>query len=221
MKYVKLPKILQPFQTKQLIRLGKNHDGGYLINAVDLIASNQLISFGIGQDISFEQEFVKQTNAGVVAYDCSAGDNDFFNSKDRRLIKKNVMASSNENAISCYDIELLPNTFVKCDIDGHEYDILDWLIVNSRLMTGMVIEFHDICNYEYFNEMTNFISKIDLKLIHIHINNYGYYDVDSVIYPNVIELSFTSSDCSLGPVKLPHELDMPNNPSDSDFTITF
>ena len=56
---IKLPKIFRPFECLQLIRLGKDNDGGYIVNKHDVDKTDLLISFGIGNDWSFEKVFLK------------------------------------------------------------------------------------------------------------------------------------------------------------------
>ena len=54
-----LPKFFHYYTGNDLIRIGRNHDGGYLIAKVDIEKSDLLISFGISDDWSFERDFVK------------------------------------------------------------------------------------------------------------------------------------------------------------------
>ena len=56
---MKLPNILKPKNNYQLMRLGKNNDGGYLIGKKSVTNSKNLISFGIADDWTFEDHFQK------------------------------------------------------------------------------------------------------------------------------------------------------------------
>lgn len=215
MKTVYLPKLFQPFQCLDLIRLGKNNDGGYLVNSLDIYKSNRLISFGIGEDSSFETDFRQKKNVDVTSYDESVDSlpNNILH------IKENVNSKNIEMILSDNDY-----TFLKCDIDGGEYEILPHLIKNSHRLTGAVIEFHSILNSKNFNDIANFIAKFELRLVHAHINNYMYFITDDGFIPDVIELSFSSSRENTvfnENVTLPHVLDMPNNPNDDELKITF
>jgi hypothetical protein len=222
MKNVTLPKIFMPYYCSGIIRLGKDHDGGYLVNEKDVINSSWLLSFGIGEDVSFEEQFIKKNErCSVIAYDSTIGNehDDFFT--DRHKINRENISSSNINRVLCdYN-----NVFLKCDIDGSEYEILHDLIENSNRFTGVTIEFHGITNYNNFNDLTNFISKFDLRLIHVHINNYSYVVSNYTSFtPDVVELTFTSYRENTSLVKnieLPHRLDMTNNPRDDEFKISF
>ena len=50
---------LRPIKTKGLIRLGGKEDGGYIISKKALEDCDFLLSFGMSNDWSFEQEFLK------------------------------------------------------------------------------------------------------------------------------------------------------------------
>jgi hypothetical protein len=227
-KEVTLPKILKPYQCHDLIRLGKIYDGGYLVNKQDVLNTDRLLSFGIGTDFSFEEQFSKLSNCSVIAYDESDNvmDNSsyetFFQSKNQH-IRQNI-STTNISEILSYCPK---NTFLKCDIEGGEYQILDDLIRHSNMFTGMVLEFHDVAQGANFNEMACFIAKVNLNLVHVHINNYMYYKVDEgpeqQNIPDVFELVFSSSPNVSWEknVRLPHLFDMPNNPLDTDFSISF
>lgn len=216
MHKLKLPKILQPFDCDDLIRLGKSNDGGYLVNQQDILKTNKLVSFGIGEDFSFEQQFLNLNNCGLTSYDSSVDINkephkSFF--VDNKIhIKQNI---------ECNNLSLEQNTFLKCDIEGSEFNILNELINQSSNLTGLVIEFHEV--NRNIDTIFNFISKVNLKLIHLHINNYFYYKTENGVVPDILELSFTSSRNIAYNINLnlPHILDMPNNPNDLDFEIKF
>ena len=53
-----LPNILRPVKT-ELIRCGAKNDGGYLVSKKSIKSANTLISFGILDDCSFENDFLK------------------------------------------------------------------------------------------------------------------------------------------------------------------
>ena len=238
MKTIALPRILQPFYCSDLIRIGKNNDGGYLVNKDDITKSKKLLSFGINDDWSFEEHFLSINNCQLYGYDNSVNEEmlksknlqeqhkEFFQGT-KHHISKNVGKYDAEDEISFKTLlkDKDFDVFLKCDIEGSEYDILDDIIINTKLFSAIVMEFHDINDPAKFNELYNFISKIDQKLVHIHINNYTYLEVGNgqSYVPSVIELTFTSStNISLKRnIKLPNALDMPNCPNRDDFAIIF
>jgi hypothetical protein len=223
MKSVTLPKIFMPYYCSDLVRIGKDNDGGYLINGKDISKSSSLLSFGIGEDVSFEQNFIdRNSSCSLVAYDSTVHeDHNSFFSGTKKLIRKNVGSHNIREIIS-----EKKDIFLKCDIDGSEYEILYDIACFSDRFTGVAIEFHDVLKYANFNEISNFIAKFELRLVHVHINNYAYMVVrdTNTFIPDVIELAFSSSKENTELKRnayLPHALDMPNNPNDDEFKILF
>ncbi len=186
-----------------MIRLGKDNDGGYLVNPVDVAATKTLVSFGIADDDSFERDFHALNGCASFAYDGSVG------------LLENITPDNIVQALS-HD-----NMFLKCDIEGSEYPVLDEIIRHSGKMTGLVIEFHEMWNH--MEEITNFISKLHLRLIHFHANTWGYMKNGKQDIPSVIELSFTSArNIEYDPaLTIPHKLDMPNNPLAQELKLEF
>ena len=64
-----LPKQFQPTATYDLVRLGRNHDGGYLVDPASVVKAESLISFGLSTDWSFEKDFLAKSNVPLLAYD--------------------------------------------------------------------------------------------------------------------------------------------------------
>lgn len=218
---VELPKILQPMFCKDIIRIGKENDGGYLLNEKDLKKAKHLLSFGIGEDISFEREFTEIQKCSVTAYDGTIENihNDFFRNGNK-IINSNIESEEQfQDIINQFEGDV----YLKCDIDFSEYKIIYSIIKNVSKFSGISIEFHGISDYKNFNEMTNFISKLKMDLIHTHINNYSYSRIGDKIIPDVLELTFTSSNnCEYDRnLNLPHNLDMINNPNGLNFITVF
>ena len=65
-----LPKILKPKHEYELIRLGKDHDGGYVVEKKSVEKTTNLLSFGLADDWSFEKDFKKfNQNIIIKCYD--------------------------------------------------------------------------------------------------------------------------------------------------------
>jgi hypothetical protein len=108
--------------------------------------------------------------------------------------------------------------FVKCDIEGHEYRILDALLSSADLWSGIALEFHDVDLH--FDKVASFVRRSPLRLCHVHGNNFGPLLANGV--PSAIECSFTSGPTlPSGDITLPHELDQPNDPAKPDYRIAF
>ena len=63
--------ILLPVKNEKLKRMGRNSDGGYVID--ENISNNckTLISFGLGNDWSFEKDYIKQNKHPIFFSSCS------------------------------------------------------------------------------------------------------------------------------------------------------
>jgi hypothetical protein len=65
-----LPKFFKPKFQYDLIRLGRNNDGGYLVGEKTIKATKTLISLGINDDWSFEKDFERRSkNLKTLMYD--------------------------------------------------------------------------------------------------------------------------------------------------------
>jgi len=228
-----------------LERIGKKNDGGYLINSDAIFKSNYLLSFGIFDDWSFEKNFIRYNkNAKVICYDDVISFNFIFTRSIKKIIidlckLKFTNIFNNlytildymfiSNKIKFYkkkivrgDIEKIINNldkvFLKVDIEGNEYEILDDILKIQNKISALIIEFHDVDRNRIVIE--NFIEKFKLKLTHIHPNNYGKLDKNND--PIIIELSFEKYPKILeGDVKLPNILDQKNNPKKNDIFLKF
>lgn len=220
-----MPLIFRPFRCEDLIRLGRDNDGGYLVNREDVIKTSKLMSFGIGDDCSFEEDFIKINHCPVDAYDGTLTAEQERSMRSRffqppnRLTVKNIGNKEDQASVKEMSFD---KVFLKCDIEDSEYHILDDIIRISHQLTGLIIEFHQIQEPSRFNALTNFIGKVKLDLVHTHINNWAYMISGSTYIPDVIELTFTSSsNVSWEPVQLPHAFDMPNCADRDEFAIRF
>jgi len=270
---VTLPELFQPKLCKDLIRVGSNSDGGYLVSKNDVLNSNFLVSLGLGLDWSFEKEFRKLNNNALIhSYDGSTGFkylrknsklrlkrflldpniSNFYNFFDRfiKLIDLSIFYKFNflSNRIKHFEsfVEFRPeekpnfremfgyqistisfdeliskyhkNVYLSIDIEGGEYKILEKIIKNTDKISGLSIEFHFV--NENLDTIQNFIEKINMNLIHLHINNFGPI-INGI--PQTIELSFTCSDVNnfTEPVTLPNKLDKKNDSEGYDYKLTF
>jgi len=68
----KLPQKLKPFYTKNLLRLGTLRDGGYIINQEILDKSKTLLTFGLFEEFTFEEDYFKMKPKNrIIVYDHS------------------------------------------------------------------------------------------------------------------------------------------------------
>jgi hypothetical protein len=61
----------RPIHLDDLIRIGRNEDGGYVLSQKQIDKTEILLSFGINNDWSFEADFLKRKNVKLYAFDKS------------------------------------------------------------------------------------------------------------------------------------------------------
>ena len=114
----------------------------------------------------------------------------FFTKNKQHYIKKIVSIDRNNKEITIPKIlKNFENVFLKVDIEGDEYKILNDIKKNSKKIIFLIIEFHNL--QKNLSKIKKFLKKLDLKIIHIHANNYG--GVDKHNNPKVIELSLINT----------------------------
>lgn len=107
--------------------------------------------------------------------------------------------------------------FLKIDIEGYEYRILNDLIDFAEHISGCVIEFHD-CDL-HLDKIVDFVERFGLNLVHVHPNNHARVNEHGV--PLSLELTFTRfGKCDDAPVSLPHPLDRPCKRTAKDIQLT-
>jgi hypothetical protein len=243
-----LPKIFKPKNEYDLIRLGQDNDGGYLIEKNSLSDAKSLISFGLSYDWSFEKKFFSIKGCPIHCYDPTIKYSSIkkFSRRSitnlfkiKNLLNKNLLKHNIDNIFLYNDykkffsnkvvhyessigigrnkvnfselinrIKLYP-IFLKIDIEGSEYRILDDILKYQDKIAGLVIEFHNVDLHK--DIISDFIKKFDLSLCHIHGQNPSGTDyLDKNNDPIQIEMTFsnTKNILSTNP-KIPHLLDQP------------
>ena len=262
-----LPKFLCPKYKTELIRIGRNNDGGYCIPKQSITSSEILYSFGLNDDWSFEEDFFKENSkTKIYIFDnsvnikfwiknfilntvdlfrlnkkisnfiedltCYIRYKIFINKKNIFHIKKNVIDENKNHIKNQKNLDIsLPSIlstygnnryFLKIDIEGNEYRILEDILINQKGLEGLVIEFHNLDLME--NHIKNFIDKIRLDLVHVHVNNFGGCNDSG--YAKVIEATFSKRENNLirkdNEFDFPDQnIDQPNNFKTEDVRIIF
>ena len=166
------PNVLTCYKSPfEKIRVGQDFDGGYIICDIPNIKYELLLSGGIGDDISFEEEFCnKYPDCICNAYYGTINSIDFTN-KNINFYKKNINNFNDDNNTNLHlDLENHSNIFLKMDIEGYE---IPWIKTLSEehltRILQIVIEFHFPFNnteIEVFNKLNKYF-----KIIHFHANN--------------------------------------------------
>lgn len=240
-----LPDFLKPRLCESLIRLGNVNDGGYLVNSRDINISTGLLSFGVCDDWSFESEFYEKKSVPIYAFDGSISLNfwikkvlsaistrrffkvlDYFRFKkffkgDKYFIPSFIGYSGISGYLSLQEaLHKIKGSdekvFLKIDIEGWEYRILNDVIENAEKLSGVVIEFHNIDLH--MDRISSFVTNFPLNVVHVHANNCSSLSPDGLAL--CIEVTFSSSAESHQFGTLPNVLDSPNNPGKNDYHIS-
>ncbi len=248
---IKLPKFFRPNYSTELIRIGLKNDGSYLIPKKSLELTKKLFSFGMELDWSFEEDFYNRTKCKIYCYDHTVDwklfvkrsikspntllkfvqYKKFFDYKNKFHIKKQVFPSDTFNLSKKNVSYIDPNqifideigklSFLKIDIEGDEYRILDQIVKYSDKINTLIIEFHHVDLH--IEKIKEFIDKIDLNLVHLHVNNFS--NLNQFDLPQTLELIFCHKEFSKinknENINYPLSIDQPNNPEFKDLPIYF
>ena len=245
-----LPKNFKPDGAYELIRVGSDHDGGYLVDPKSIEQSNALIALGIGRNWSFEKDFLERKSVRIHAYDYSIGLGYWIKHFLKRVLavligrfsapfdavklflefkiffkdsavlyleKVGTAPGCDTNLKKALDRLDRAPLFLKVDIEGYEYQILEEIIRCKDDLTGLVIEFHSVS--DNIEKIEDFINKIGITLIHIHPNNNR---LDEEGGPKAIELTFSKNPTKLEDKFIhPHALDQNNVPRKDSVSLRF
>ena len=143
----------------------------------------------------------------------------FFNGKVNHIESR---IGTGVNGLKLKDVlnekkNIMP-AFLKIDIEGSEYRILDEILQYQENFTGIVIEFHDVDLN--LSKIVSFVEKLKLTLVHIHPQNPAFVTDNNI--PTQIELSFAKNPKIISPeAKVPHPLDQPANPDFEEIKLFF
>lgn len=234
-----LNKIFQlEYNDKDLVRLGPNKDGGYVVNKSALDEADVLYTFGVGREFGFESDFLlSYPDKNVKMFDHTCDDPTAGLLSNCKFIKEplKIEDEGNFNSLEIYlkkFKDLNKKIFLKVDVENYEYVFFrniekkEYLFQN---ITGMVFEFHELSNYLRFIEFISIICYLKnfFHITHIHGNNFANaININGEIIPETVEISFRSKNTNLiftkkNKVKFPKSLDFPNytKKEDIEFVI--
>jgi hypothetical protein len=227
---------LKVYNVGEKTRVGSANDGGYVLPLQMLQDSEYLFSYGIADDISFDEHYIQLTNSKVYGYDHTI---DGISTQYPELFtwyKKGLSGSTTEttgNFIDHYkELGLSGRALLKVDVEGCEYEWLTNKNTNieelASITTGIVLEVHNLENDFVRHRFLECIEELNkyFYICHIHGNNcarvFRYKDID---FPMVLELTFISKaivkEATLSNETFPTELDSPNNKYLSDIYLKF
>lgn len=213
-----LPRSWKPVAALDLKRVGPDTDGGYVVAPGAVGNSELLLSMGLNDDWRFEEAFQSESGARIICYDGSV-DRRFWQlyvvKKLLRVRPAQALhylayrkffgsgGAEHRKAMIGYDgsgsVSLSTvlreigskRIFLKVDIEGWEYRILDQIVEYRDRFTGVVMELHDVDLHRdridrFVGAMTGF------TIVHLTPNNFA--GVDSNGDPVVVEISLMRSD---------------------------
>jgi hypothetical protein len=214
-----------------LKRFGSENDGGYILFK-DIGLSTDLLSFGIGDNLDFEEDMAPFVNR-VLAFDGSI-DRLPKNVVGLEFKNKYVGEISSINTVCITDIipEMKSDRLIlKIDIEGGEWKVLGQLSdAHLSRFDQIVGEFHGLSSMRSDNEIMERIRILErlhskFTLINSHPNNWSRYRViKGVPIPDAVELTFLKNEIFSGIVDQgfvteEHKLNSPCNPLKPDHVI--
>jgi hypothetical protein len=207
----------QPYLTK----LGGFKDGAYVCDFRAVKSTEILISGGVGSNVRFESDFYSiNKNVKVILIDPTVSIVRMLIRAGYHFLKKN---QSGFNSLSevfnflyiknkailikkylnlDFDIQHClffcgkntQNVFLKLDIEGSEYDVLNSILSLKEKFTGICIEFHGLDRQSNVILLKNFISNLDFYILHVSINEIALNNS----IPSILEISFAPKHESKG-----------------------
>ena len=228
-------RFIAPVLVPDLLRMGKDWDGGYVISLRSVEEAVALLSFGVNDDWSFDQDWLhRKPNDIIHAYDGTIQPDHWDQDLQARYrkffcgqaqhIALNVAANTSDRYRGFSDIMSYLNrqpVFIKMDIEGGEWDVTESIMSHSQFITGMVIEFHFTAHMrqQFCDTMRRYQERF--HVIHIHPNTSCGYAKDN--FPDVVEITFVNQNLWSGSVTKSEchrpDLDQPNLPDTADVAL--
>ena len=180
----------------KLIRYGSSNDGGYYL-ASPLNSSDLLISVGLGDNISFEQDIIKYVK-GIVALDHTIDPLSISGSFEHLLLG---LAGAEIDGFTTLTNIIAKHSatdyLLKIDIEGDEWDALDKTDLNVlKKFRQIVVEYHGFArpiNLIKSAQMLRVLEKMlgEHFVIFTHANNYGdFLFFGDLEVPDIIEVTY-------------------------------
>jgi len=198
-----------------LAKLGGYKDGGYVTDFRAVDQAKLLISGGVGSNVRFESDFHEiNGNARLLLIDptvsvlrmivrgfyhfAKTGQSGFrslsevlnflYLRKHFTLIKKYLGTQFTiSELMKTYASSLQQGeVFLKLDIEGFEYELLDGILENKTMFGGICIEFHNLEIASNIEKIKSFLQALSFDIVHISINEACMAEGQ---YPSLLEIS--------------------------------
>ena len=234
-----LKRFLKRFSDKfiscDLIRVGGENDGGYLIpNNLNEISF--CFSPGVSDRAYFEKDLSDNYNIKSFMADASVKASP-IKDMNFEFIPKFLGSYSNDKFITLSDwIESTigkdqSGKILQMDIEGGEYDVLTYEDSGTLASFSiLVIEFHflqKLFEKDFLKMFSSIFEKIfrNFSICHVHPNNCcGIANLDGISVPRIMEVTFIRNDLiekflNKYDINLPHRLDRKNSLKNKDIIM--
>ena len=198
----KILKKLLPYKTEyDLIRLGDDNDGGYLVpNDLNGIVKNY--SAGVGNLSKFEKDLKENFLINSNMLDYNNIDENILPVGSKFFKKKiGVGINKDELNINNWLQDEKGEIIFKMDIEGDEYLTLGSVSEeNLKKMRILVLEIHDLRNlrnYFFFKTFEKIITKLNdvFYVCHLHVNNVSKVkNIGGYNIPDMLEITLIRKD---------------------------
>lgn len=220
-------KLFTPFVSKtKKIRLGDNHDGGYIVLKEPISSVKKLISFGVGGNVEFEKQIENNYDITIDMFDAEPEYRVFPVLKDiptGSVIKISDKINYHKYHATKHNINsILPEDdfILKMDIEGGEWEILrainDTTMKKMKMLAIEVhLEIYDLYTKSNPYAIIDVLTKLKNThtLIHIHGNTYAGF-AENMKLPAVLECCYVLNEYATNEIDMSEypilNLDYPN-----------
>jgi hypothetical protein len=214
-----------PVAVPDLVRLGGQMDGGYLVPKSAIDHAQGLLSFGLGDDFTFDQDWhslkpqdpIHMYDASVsyenlsIRINSSVRGNIDIRSEYQQFFQGNVKHwpeyIGSNNFSQALDRIGVDQVFIKMDIEGSEYGLIDLFIEHHTRIVGIAMEWHDCANRN--PKWKSAVDKLNecYNIVHLHGNNHVTPDKEGVF--GCMELTHVRRDL-INSTELRKQIYLPN-----------
>ena len=208
-------------EDSRIVRIGPNKDSGYVI--ADLFNKPSIVSGGAGKNIDFEISLA-QHGSKVMIFDPTIKKLPAYheNIEHIKMALEGKPSGEFAKSTSLGNLQLSrfeDGHYLKLDIEGSEWNVLENLGDGIQIYDQLIIEFHNlymITNQQFRQTVISVITTLcdNFKLINFHPNNWRtFVFFGKAGIPEVFEATFIRNDHAVGERKANEFLNFANNPS--------
>ncbi len=218
--------LIRPWQmgSDVKVRLGADGDGGYVMPSVAQ-RSNRVLSIGIGDEVSFDDQMAR-LGAMVLQFDHTIAGSP--STHPQIVFHKLGWGARDQGPFLCLrsmmqmlDWSEARHPILKFDTEGAEWDCLSGAetgdLAKFEVLAGEFHDFQNLVNREYFDVAYAVFCKLAIThhVVHMHANNAGgMVMIGGIPFPRLLELTYLRKDAALfsghSAEPIPGPLDRPN-----------